>query len=123
MRAPFPCHPIPSVAAEIEADAALTARACRLGIGVADTLPAPLHDPRPIQSARLVEVAPGATVPAQMAPMYAPDVIQALKALRLEAYWMARQLEARGLKGVPGDSVDRAMAAADAIIARADPQP
>lgn len=53
MDAPFPCHPIPAVAAAMEADAALTARAQKLGIGLATTL-APLHDPRPIPSARLM---------------------------------------------------------------------
>ena len=41
MDAPFPCHPIPSVAAAIEADAALAARAQRLGIGLAVRLATP----------------------------------------------------------------------------------
>lgn len=71
MRAPFPCHPIPSVAAEIEAAAALTARARRLGIGLADVMPAPLHDPVPIRPARLVEIAPGATCGPATAAMFA----------------------------------------------------
>ncbi len=41
MSAPFPCHPIPAVAAEMDADAALTARAQKLGIGLAIRLATP----------------------------------------------------------------------------------
>lgn len=41
MNAPFPCHPIPAVAAEIEADAALAMRAQKLGLGLARRLATP----------------------------------------------------------------------------------
>lgn len=41
MDAPFPCHPIPAVAAEMEADAALAMRAQKLGLGLARRLATP----------------------------------------------------------------------------------
>lgn len=41
MDAPFPCHPIPAVAAEMEADAALASRAQKLGLGLARRLATP----------------------------------------------------------------------------------
>lgn len=53
MDAPFPCHPIPAVAAQMDADAALTERVKKLGIAIAEGI-APLHDPRPVPSARLM---------------------------------------------------------------------
>lgn len=108
MRAPFPCHPIPAVAAAIEADAVIAARAAKLGL--ADPVPAPLHDPYPMHSARLLEVAPGATVPAQMAPMYAPDAVAVLRAIVAEC----------DAVGSPSLGV---LEDARAIIARADGRP
>lgn len=54
MSAPFPCHPIPAVAAEMDADAALTARAQKLSIGLADTMPCPVSDKYPMKAAALM---------------------------------------------------------------------
>lgn len=45
------------------------------------------------------------------------EMLAALKAARTELYWCAKQLELWGLKGLPGDSVDRALRDADAAIA------
>jgi len=117
MSAPFPCHPIPAVAAAMEADAALAARARRLGIGLADVMPTPLHDPAPIRPARLVEVCPGATCGPATAAMFATPV-ESINADLLSSL--------EDILALPGTALGRcslreaeAVARANAAIARA----
>lgn len=55
----------------------------------------------------------------------AVDEVERLRAVlrqtRNELYWCAEQLKARGLTGQPGDSVDRALAASAAALAKVSP--
>jgi hypothetical protein len=46
------------------------------------------------------------------------EVVDALEKLRTEAWWMAKQLSAKGLPGRAGDSVDQALDAARTALAR-----
>ena len=48
------------------------------------------------------------------------ELLAALKALHHEAGHLCKQLAARGLPGVPGDTVDRVMEQARAAIAKAE---
>lgn len=50
----------------------------------------------------------------------APELLEALRHLHTEAVWMCKQLDARGLPGVPGDTVDMAIMAAREAIAKAN---
>ncbi len=51
----------------------------------------------------------------------APELLDALRKTRNELYWCAEQLKHRGMPGVPGDSVDVALAESRAAIAKASP--
>lgn len=46
-------------------------------------------------------------------------LLEALRSCRLELFWCAKQLEQRGVKGHPEDSVSRAIRLADHVIAGA----
>lgn len=48
-----------------------------------------------------------------------PKLLAALQALHIEAQFLCKQLAARGLPGVKGDTVDRTMNAAAIAIAQA----
>lgn len=62
-------------------------------------------------------------VPPEFGPMIEamPELLVALQRLHTETQHLCRQLAARGLPGVKGDTVDQVMAEAKSAIARARP--
>ncbi len=106
-----PCPPIERLLSAVEADAALTARARRLDIGLADVMPAPPHDPAPIRPARLVEIAPGATCGPATAAMFATPA-ESIAAELLSAL--------EDILALPGTALGRCSLREAEVVARAN---